>query len=48
MDVPVGAMIAAVELLRAGKTVEFRQNGARVEFMIPEILDYEVAAVKRG
>jgi len=48
MDVPAGAKIAAVELLRAGKTVEFRQNGARVEFTIPSVVDYEVAAVRKG
>jgi hypothetical protein len=31
--------------LRAGKDVPFRQEGARVSFTVPGVVDYEVAAV---
>lgn len=37
--------VRAVRLLRAGADVPFRQNGATVEFTIPRVSDYEVAAL---
>ncbi len=45
MKLPAGRRIRRVELLRAGTTVPFRMNGAAIEFTIPEVLDYEVAAL---
>jgi hypothetical protein len=34
-----------VELLRAGKDVPFQMANGRIEFNIPSVLDYEVAAL---
>jgi hypothetical protein len=45
MDLPRGRRITRVELLRAEKTVPFRQVGDAVEFSIPRIDDYEIAAL---
>ena len=45
MEIPGGKKIARVELLRAGQDLRFSQNGARVEFTIPGVTDYEVAAL---
>jgi hypothetical protein len=40
-----GAEISQVKLLRAGKDVPFSKNGQMVEFVIPGVTDYEVAAL---
>jgi hypothetical protein len=45
MAVPLGREVARVELLRAGRDVPFRDAGGRVEFTVPSVLDYEVAAL---
>ena len=45
MEIPAGRKIARVELLRAGREIPFRQTGANVEFTIPQVVDYEVAAL---
>ncbi|HEY1791862.1 MAG TPA: alpha-amylase family protein [Opitutaceae bacterium] len=45
MTLPVGRQAARVELLRSGRTIGFRQDGALLEFTIPSVGDYEVAAV---
>jgi hypothetical protein len=45
MSLPSGAGISNVKLLRAGKDVPFSKNGQTVEFIIPGITDYEVAAL---
>jgi Beta-galactosidase trimerisation domain len=45
MRLPQGARVKRVELLRAEADVPFRMNGDGVEFTIPKVLDYEVAAV---
>ncbi len=45
MQVPGGRKIARVQLLRAEKEIPFRQTGADVTFTIPQIADYEVAAL---
>ena len=37
--------IAKVQLLRAEKTVPFKQHGGRLEFNIPSVTDYEVATI---
>jgi hypothetical protein len=34
-----------VELLKAGKDVPFRMVNGRIEFTIPSVEDYEVAAL---
>jgi hypothetical protein len=45
MALPPGRRIARVELLRAETSVPFRATGGAVEFTIPRVLDYEVAAL---
>jgi hypothetical protein len=47
MSVAAGERIGAVELLRAGRSVAFKQAGPVVEFDIPSVTDYEVAALYR-
>jgi len=37
--------VSRVELLRAETTVPFRNSGRTVEFTVPRVLDYEVAAI---
>jgi hypothetical protein len=43
--VPSGKRIARVELLRAERSIPFHASGDRVEFTIPTIESYEVAAL---
>ena len=45
MALPAGRNVARVELLRGGQDIPFRNAGGRVEFTIPSVLDYEVAAL---
>jgi hypothetical protein len=45
LDLPEGRSAARVELLRSGKQVAFRQEGRVLEFTVPGVDDYEVAAV---
>ncbi len=44
-ELPEGKRIARAELLRAETSLPFRQTGRTVEFVIPRIEDYEVAAL---
>ena len=43
--VPAGTHVAQVQLLRAGKAAPFVRKGNVVEFTIPQVVDYEVAAI---
>jgi hypothetical protein len=45
MKLLAGARVTRVELLRAESNVAFRVAGGAVEFTIPKVLDYEVAAI---
>src|ERR1017187_1625584 len=45
MKLPAGARVTRVELLRAESNVAFRVAGGAIEFAIPKVLDYEVAAI---
>jgi len=45
MKLPAGARVTRVELLKAETDIPFRVTGGAVEFTIPKVLDYEVAAV---
>jgi hypothetical protein len=45
MTLPAGRRVTHVELLRAERDIPFRQSGGVIEFTIPKVLDYEVAAV---
>jgi hypothetical protein len=45
MKLPPGKRIARVELLRAGRAIPFQVRDGAVEFTIPSVADYEVAAI---
>jgi hypothetical protein len=45
MKLPPGRGIKRVELLRAGKDIPFKVRDGAVEFTIPSVEDYEVAAL---
>ena len=45
MSLPAGRRVTRVELLRAGRNIPFRMAAGAIEFTIPRILDYEVAAL---
>jgi hypothetical protein len=45
MKLPEGRRVRRIELLRAGKDVPYRVSNGMLEFVIPRVLDYEVAAV---
>jgi hypothetical protein len=45
MELPNGTQISRVELLRAEKDIRFDQSGRIVDFEIPNVEDYEVAAL---
>ena len=45
MKLPAGRKVTRVELLRGGADAPFRVSGGIIEFTIPKVLDYEVAAL---
>jgi hypothetical protein len=45
MELPKGRTVTRVELLRAETDIPFRAAGGRIEFTIPKVVDYEVAAM---
>jgi hypothetical protein len=45
-ELPAGAKISRANLLRAEASLPFRQQANVVEFVIPRVLDYEVAALE--
>jgi hypothetical protein len=45
MTLPAARDVTRVELLRAEKDIPFRIAGGTIEFAIPKVLDYEVAAM---
>jgi len=45
MTLPQGRSVVRVELLRSERLIPFRQAGTSVEFTIPAVADYEVAAL---
>ena len=45
MKLPPGRTVPRVELLRAEAQAPFRQSGGMIEFTIPKVVDYEVAAL---
>ena len=48
MELPEGTKVAQVDLLRAGQKVHHRQTGRAVEFTVPGVRDFEVAALRIG
>jgi hypothetical protein len=47
-SIPNGRTVSQVQLLRAEKPIPFRHSNGRVEFTIPRVTDYEVAAIHAG
>ncbi|HWB87357.1 MAG TPA: alpha-amylase family protein [Bryobacteraceae bacterium] len=45
MKLDPGRNVTRVELLRAETSIPFHQNGDTIEFTIPKVIDYEVAAL---
>jgi hypothetical protein len=45
LELPAGRSVKRIELLRAEKEIPFRISGDAVEFTIPSVEDYEVAAI---
>jgi hypothetical protein len=45
MKLPAGHRVSRVQLLRAGSDVPFKELAGRIEFTIPRVVDYEVAAL---
>jgi len=45
MVLPPNSRVSRVELLRAETTIPFRTGGGTIEFTVPRVLDYEVAAI---
>ncbi|HWI90702.1 MAG TPA: alpha-amylase family protein [Flavisolibacter sp.] len=48
MELPLNSRITKVELLRKGTLVPFKQAGNTIEFTIPSIEDFEVAALYKS
>jgi hypothetical protein len=48
MELPEDARIKKVEALRAGAELRHRMNGRTLEFTVPAVRDYEIAAVTRA
>jgi hypothetical protein len=46
MRLPASKQVSRLELLRAETAVPFRQSGETLEFTIPRVVDYEVAAIE--
>ena len=45
MNLPAGVKISRVQALRADRDLNYQQTGASIEFVIPQVEDYEVAAL---
>ena len=45
MKLPEGGRVSKVDLLRAGTTLPFRAANGALSFTVPQVLDYEVAAI---
>jgi hypothetical protein len=45
MKLPAGRRATRVELLAAGTNIPFHASGGAVEFTVPKVVDYEVAAI---
>jgi hypothetical protein len=46
IQLPAGRKVSRIDLLRADQNVSFTTGGAFVEFTMPKIVDYEIAALR--
>jgi hypothetical protein len=44
-EVPAGRAVSRVQLLKSGENVPFQRRDSRIEFTIPSVTEYEVAAL---
>jgi hypothetical protein len=45
MKLPENRQVSKVELLCAGTSLPFRSSGGIISFIVPQVVDYEVAAI---
>ena len=45
MTLPAGRRVTRVELLKAERTIPFTGGTGTIEFTIPRVVDYEIAAL---
>jgi hypothetical protein len=48
MELPEGVKVRRVEAFRPGAELKFRLTGQTLEFTVPGVRDYEIAAVTRA
>ncbi len=48
LQIPAGTRVKSIVLLRAETPIPFRQLAGAIEFTIPRVLDYEIAAILVG
>lgn len=48
MQLPAGVKVSRIELLRSAREIPFHVAGGTIEFTIPRVDDYEVAAINVG
>ena len=48
LQIPAGTRVKSIVLLRAETPIPFRQLAGAIEFTIPRVLDYEIAAISVG
>jgi hypothetical protein len=48
MELPEGVKVHRVQALRAGTDLRYKLSGQSLEFVLPGVRDYEIAAVTRG
>jgi hypothetical protein len=48
LEMPEGVRAHRVQALRAGADLRYKQGGQTLEFTLPGVRDYEIAAVTRG
>jgi hypothetical protein len=46
MELPEGTKVRRVQALRAGTDLRFKHSAQTLEFTIPSVRDYEIAAVQ--
>jgi hypothetical protein len=45
-DIPGGRKVKRVQLLRAEKEIPFKRTSSGIEFTVPSVTEYEVAAIE--
>jgi hypothetical protein len=48
MSVGTAGSVKEVRALRTGKVLQHQASGEGIEFMVPQVEDYEIAAITMG